>query len=526
MSWLISHFFQFQVEQFLNSAIQRGTLIVTRPCEPSSPPSPASSSGTIPDNHNDNPVSATPGGRPLVRLENDTLPTPHHQGVSGDSENDEGVCKVEKTVFGEEPSVAKKAGRPVATFHLKDASSFYARVLTQSDIGFAEAYIAGDLTVTSCEELLNVFRVLILNRDEGNGELSTGRMLLTRIGSTLNKGLHLLNRNTLDGSKRNIQAHYDLSNDMFATFLGNSWLYSCALFSHDQEVTLDEAQQRKVDAVLDKSCLQPGMSVLDIGCGWGELAIAVIRRFPTCKVTGITLSEQQFTLARQRAEQAGIRVKKLSTTTTRNPTDDSESNSGEGRNDDGDDDNWQIDFVMMDYRDLAASGATFDRIVSVEMIEAVGHEFLGTYFASIDTLLNTDGLAVIQAITTPDARYDVYRSTTDFIQKHIFPGGLCPSLNVISNALAAHTQLIVEHVENIGPHYATTLAEWRRRFLQSVDAGTVAKAGFDDIFVRKWLYYLCYCESGFATRTLGVLHIVLTRVNNIAALGGPPACAQ
>lgn len=397
-------------------------------------------------------------------------------------------------IFGETISHAKAANRPIATLYLANPSSFYARVTTQADIGFAEAYIAGDFTVESENHLVTVFQVLILNRD--GHYLSAPTTILTRLGSGINSILHFLNRNTLTGSRRNISAHYDLSNELFSTFLGETWVYSSALFisKHNGELTnLDEAQIAKIDAVLTKANIWKGSHVLDIGCGWGELAIRAVKYF-NCKVTGITLSIEQLSLAKQRAKEEGL---------TEN----------------------EITFELIDYRDLVKRNKKYDRIVSVEMIEAVGHEFLGTYFSCIDKLLKVNGIAVIQAITTPDQRYDAYRNGTDFIQKHIFPGGLCPSLNSIISALTKDTSLIIDSIDNIGTHYATTLGEWRRKFLESVKIGKVKNAGFDDFFIRKWIYYLSYCESGFATRTLGVLQIVLTRVNNVAVLGGPPVCS-
>jgi cyclopropane-fatty-acyl-phospholipid synthase len=174
----------------------------------------------------------------------------------------------------------------------------------------------------------------------------------------------------------------------------------------------------------------------------------------------------------------------------------------------------------LDYRALPRLGRMFDRIVSIEMIEAVGHEYLGKYFEVLDGVLKLNGIVVLQVITTPEGRYEEYRNSVDFIQKHIFPGGICPSVEALVSAMAKHSRLNLEHAENLGPHYATTLREWRTRFMESVDAGLVAAAGFDDYFVRKWIYYFCYCQAGFATRTLGDMQLVLTRPGNTSALGG------
>lgn len=391
-------------------------------------------------------------------------------------------------IYGETPSVARDAGRPVALLHLVNANAFYARVASQADIGFAEAYMAGDFTIASYDDLVTVFHLLILNRDKSS--LSTPASLASRIGAFINIALHTLNRNTLSGSRRNISAHYDLSNDLFATFLGKTWLYSCAFF-HGENSTLDDAQIAKVDLILSKARISKGDHILDIGCGWGELAIRAASKYG-CQVTGITLSKEQLSLASKRVQAAGVKDR--------------------------------INLELIDYRDLATRGVQYNRIISVEMIEAVGHEFLGLFFRSLDALLAPDGLIVIQAITTPDSRYETYRKSSDFVQRHIFPGGICPSLNAMTNAITYNSDLVVEHLENIGPHYATTLAEWRRLFVQSVKSGDVERAGFDDVFIRKWIYYFCYCESGFSTRTLSVLQMVLSRSGNLRVLGRPPSC--
>lgn len=391
-------------------------------------------------------------------------------------------------LFGETVDQACHANHPVASLHLANPTSFYARVATQADIGFAEAFIARDFLVKEPDHLATIFRMLILNRDQCS--LSMPSTLFSRLGACLNYIAHLLNRNTLSRSRRNIHAHYDLSNELFQTFLGSTWTYSCAIFEPGR--TLDDAQIAKIDLILQKARVESSHHLLDIGAGWGELAIRAATTFG-CQVTGITLSSEQLVLARHRAHKMGLSHK--------------------------------VSFELIDYRQMALKGDKFDRIVSVEMVEAVGHEYLGLYFSTIDRMLNADGLAVIQVITTPEPRYDAYRRGTDFIQKHIFPGGLCPSLNALISAMASSSSLIVEHVENIGVHYATTLKEWRRRFLESVQNGDVKRAGFDDIFIRKWIYYLCYCESGFATRTLGTVQMVLTRIGNVASLGGAPVCS-
>lgn len=398
-------------------------------------------------------------------------------------------------IFGETADVASAYGRPVATITINNVQSFYARVATCADIGFAEAFMFGDFDVDNADQLTSIFLILILNRD--NNTLSASSLIVSWLGALLNKVVHVWNRNTVTGAKRNIAAHYDLSNQLFETFLGKTWVYSCAYFGpHDiheaSASSLDAAQYAKLDMLLEKAKVQSGMHVLDIGCGWGELAIraAQIRR---CRVTGITLSHEQYTLATRRAAEAGVEH--------------------------------LVQFELADYRQLRLKGVMYDRIISIEMMEAIGHEFLGDYFAVLESVLKADGLVVVQVITTPEGRYEVYRHSTDFIQKHIFPGGICPSLEAIVRAMAEGSNLCVESIENIAPHYATTLKEWRRRFVQSVKEGRVSEAGFNEQFIRKWTYYFCYCEAGFATRTLGTLQIVLSRPRNVVTLGGAPQLA-
>jgi len=206
---------------------------------------------------------------------------------------------------------------------------------------------------------------------------------------------------------------------------------------------------------------------------WGELAIQLVKE-KGCRVTGITLSQEQFQLAKQRVAMEGLQDK--------------------------------IDLQVIDYRLVRGQ---YDRIVSIEMIEAVGHEYLGDYFASLERLLKPDGLIVLQVISVPEYRYEAYRTSSDFINKHIFPGSCCPSLTALCNAMSRHSSLMMSHVEDIGIHYAKTLAAWRERFLEN--RNKILQLGFDWIFIRKWLYYFCYCEAGFATRTLADYQIVLRR---------------
>jgi cyclopropane-fatty-acyl-phospholipid synthase len=302
------------------------------------------------------------------------------------------------------------------------------------------------------------------------GEFKQG--LLLRMVEKLR---YLSRANSLVGSRRNIRQHYDLSNAFFQTFLDPSMAYSSAIFKHSGE-PLAVAQQNKYGTLIDKLRLSSGDHLLEIGCGWGGFAIEAVRR-TGCRITGITISKDQYTLARERVRQAGLQ-----------------------------------DRIRIQFRDYRKMGGRYDKIVSIEMLEAVGHAYYGTFFRQLDRLLAPHGIAVIQTITIPDQRYDLYRKTHDWIQKHIFPGGLLPSLTIITQTMTRHSSLMIDDVENIGNHYATTLARWHRRFIANLDR--VAQLGFDREFQRKWAYYLGSCEAGFRERALGNLQLVLTREGN------------
>jgi len=354
---------------------------------------------------------------------------------------------------------------------------FFKRVLLWGDVGFGEAYTAGDFET---DDLTAVVRLFIENGEAM--EVENTRWALW--GKIRNRLRHLLNSNTVSGSRRNIYAHYDLGNDFFKLFLDPSLMYSSARFEDGD--TLESAQRRKVASILDKAHIEPGEHVLEIGSGWGTCAIEAARR--GAKVTTLTISQHQYAFVRERIKREGLEDK--------------------------------IEVRFCDYR--KAEGR-YDKIISIEMIEAVGHEFLGTFFATCDRLLKPDGVVVIQAITIPDQRYEAYRRGCDWIQKHIFPGALLPSLTALSSAMTNNSNLVVESVENIGIHYTRTLREWRRALLAR--SAEVKALGFNDEFLRTWDYYFSYCEAGFATRTLGDLQIVLTRPNN-ARLPVPAAVTK
>jgi len=349
---------------------------------------------------------------------------------------------------------------------------FYLRLLLFMDIGLAESYMYGDIELTNAEALLQLFYILIENRDQNR--LNDWKYSLFRwTGGWINSlQLRWWRHNSIRNSSRNIRDHYDLSNDLFALFLGPTWMYSCALWLHPSD-SLEDAQNAKIQRIISKLNVDASHHVLEIGFGWGELAIQLVKE-KGCRVTGITLSQEQFQLAKQRVAMEGLQDK--------------------------------IDLQVIDYRLVRGQ---YDRIVSIEMIEAVGHEYLGDYFASLERLLKPDGLIVLQVISVPEYRYEAYRTSSDFINKHIFPGSCCPSLTALCNAMSRHSSLMMSHVEDIGIHYAKTLAAWRERFLEN--RNKILQLGFDWIFIRKWLYYFCYCEAGFATRTLADYQIVLRR---------------
>ncbi len=343
---------------------------------------------------------------------------------------------------------------------------FFTRLVTGGNIGLGEAWTDGDW---SSDDLTGILRLFIDNMESLKAAgLATG--ITKRFMHMLQ---HAFNRNTLSGSRRNIHAHYDLGNDFYRLFLDHeTMMYSCALFSTGNE-SLAAAQLNKIQRLIDLADLKPEHHVLEIGCGWGGFAIEAAKR-TGCRVTGITISEEQYRFATERIAQEGLQDR--------------------------------VEIVMCDYRNMTGS---FDRLVSIEMLEAVGHAYYGTFFNTCDRLLKPGGRVVLQVITIPDQRYDAYRRNPDWIQKHIFPGGMLPSLTALSNAMTRHSAFYVDHLDNIGIHYAETLRRWRQAFESNPDA--LLEQGFDSVFQRKWVYYLCYCEAGFESRFINDLHLTLVR---------------
>jgi len=372
-----------------------------------------------------------------------------------------------------------------AEVHVHDPAFFF-RVAAEADVGLARAYIAGHW---SCDDLTALFRVFIANRDSSTSSFSSGKVWTATVGRLLNLASYtLFLDNSVAGSRANIHAHYDLCNALFETFLDPTTMaYSCGHFRVDgyDDVTgkprfggsLDDAQVRKLDCLIELARVRPEHTVLDVGCGWGGLAIRLAQT-TGCRVVGITLSKEQKDWAEKRVAALGL----------------------EGR----------ISFELIDYRDMAAAHpAGFDRIITVEMIEAVGFNYLGTFMGACGRLLKPDGIMVMQAITLPEPRYEEYKSSADFINTIIFPGGHCPCVTSLTTAMSRHSDMTLEHVRNHALHYAETLRVWRRAFNARLDR--VKELGFDADFVRMWNYYLAYCEAGFETETLGLHTLVFAK---------------
>jgi cyclopropane-fatty-acyl-phospholipid synthase len=341
---------------------------------------------------------------------------------------------------------------------------FFSRLLRRADVGAGEAYVDGDW---SSPDLVGLSRLFLANE----AELAPPSVLGV-IGRFRDRVTHLLRSNTRTQAKRNIHAHYDLSNELYALFLDRSMTYSSALFDRP-DLDLEAAQRRKYERLAEWAGLRPGQHVLEIGCGWGGFAEFAAGEFG-CTVTGITLSDEQASFARVRMAKAGL------------------------------DDRVQIRVV--DYRDVEA---TFDAVVSIEMLEAVGHRFLDEFFATVDRVLRPGGRVALQTITIPDQIYDRYRRGTDWIRDYIFPGGHLPSLGAIQGSLARSTGLVIDRLDDLAADYATTLHWWRNRFWDQEDR--VRALGFDDRFMRMWEFYLATCEAAFRDRQIGVLQLSLAR---------------
>ncbi len=354
--------------------------------------------------------------------------------------------------------------------------SFYWKLISGGEDGAGDAWVDG---LWTSPDPVAVVRFAIRNLDS----LEQGNRLSSFISRMLNRLAHLRRDNTVEGSRRNIHEHYDLSNDFFRLFLDKKMVYSSAIYERE-ETTLEDAQIEKIDRLCRKLGLQPGDHVLEIGTGWGAMALHAAEVYG-CRVTTTTISQQQFDGAKAAVARSGARDR--------------------------------IELLFEDYRKLQGQ---YDHIVSVEMFEAVGLDHYDEFFGACDRLLKPGGAMAMQAITMNEQKFPAYQKGSDWIQKRIFPGAELASVKEVLASLQRATKMSLLHLEDIGIHYALTLAEWRRRF--HARASEVRALGFDDRFMRTWDYYLAYCEAAFRERHIGDVQVVMTKNNNVSWMPGDP----
>ena len=362
-------------------------------------------------------------------------------------------------VFGQQAETAPSAHIVV------HRPSFFRRVALGGTVGAGEAYMDGDW---DCDDLVALVRLFALN-ENSLGQMDGSRTFSIQLKNWLG---HLSRRNSKRGSRRNIAAHYDLSNEFFATFLDDRMMYSSAVFARDDQ-SLEDASAAKLERLCRKLELTPQDHLLEIGSGWGGLAVYAARNFG-CRVTTTTISPAQHRAAVARVAEAGLQHR--------------------------------VEVLLKDYRELEGC---YDKLVSVEMVEAVGHEFLPQYFDVINRLVRPDGLIAIQAITIEDRRYRQALNSVDFIKKHIFPGSFIPCISELVNASATCTDAVVVNLEDIGFDYALTLREWRKRVGDARQE--ILDLGFDERLLRMWDFYLAYCEGGFLERSISDVQLVLAK---------------
>lgn len=341
----------------------------------------------------------------------------------------------------------------------------YTRILFNSATGSGEAYMMG---YWSSPNLVDVVRVIVANQSSLNN-MDSGWSWLSKYVSRFGE---LARANTKQGSRRNISAHYDLSNEFFSLFLDSTMMYSSAIFK-DKNTSLEEAAVAKLDHICKRLRLSPEDHLLEIGTGWGGMALYAARYYG-CKVTTTTISNEQYEMACARVAQEKLQD--------------------------------QITVLKHDYRDLKG---TYDKIVSIEMVEAVGHQFYSSFFSKCSQLLKPNGLMLMQAITTQDRRYEKEKNQTDFIRKYIFPGGCLPSNEVVARHIRMDTDMHIVGLEDITLDYAQTLACWRDRFFKRIN--DVKALGFDEVFIRMWDFYLCYCEGGFRERVINTSQFMFAK---------------
>lgn len=351
-------------------------------------------------------------------------------------------------------------GKTVVTLRVLDPQ-FYLNLLKHGSIGAAESFIQGQWTTPNLTLLLRLFI-----RNNSLSEQFEGG--LSFFSGLFRWFLHQLNRNNVEGSKRNIQRHYDLSNEFFTLFLDKSMMYSSAIFPNSSS-SLDEAAEYKLDVICKKLNLQAGDNVIEIGTGWGGFSLYAAEHYG-CNIVTTTISQQQYEWTKKRIEEKNLTGK--------------------------------IKLIKEDYRHLTG---TYDQLVSIEMIEAVGHQYYPAFFEKCAQLLKPDGQMLIQAITIQDQAFDRAKHEIDFIKRYIFPGSCIPSTTALLNAMTKASNMKLFHLEDIGFDYAKTLFLWKERFLQQQEK--IKQLGFDENFIRMWEYYFSYCEAGFAEGYLGDLHL-------------------
>jgi cyclopropane-fatty-acyl-phospholipid synthase len=377
------------------------------------------------------------------------------------------------TFKGESFRYGEDGTSPSAQVDIHD-ERFFERALRSGEIGLGESYMEGEWT---SPDLVAVIRLAVRNM----ARFEARRGTLRGFAHLIDVVRHRMRGNTVEGSRRNIGAHYDLSNDFFRLFLDESMLYSCALYEQEND-SLERAQFQKLERICRKLKLSQGEHVLEIGTGWGAFAEHAAKHYGI-RVTTTTISQEQYDFATRRLAHFGDRVKVL----------------------------------LDDYRHLTGK---FDHIVSIEMFEAVGLRFYDTFFSACDRLLKPEGSMLLQTITLNEQSFATYRAKTDWIQKYIFPGGELASVSEILQSLARATRLSLYHAEDIGTHYARTLSAWRERFQASLTE--VYELGFDDRFVRMWDYYLAYCEGAFLERHVGDVQLLLSKTHSQRVLFEEP----
>ena len=345
--------------------------------------------------------------------------------------------------------------------HIHDVS-IYQDFVKGGSIGVAEAFVAGKWSSPNLTNVIRIFAKAQQQTDKLEAKKSWSNSIKNIVG-------HWQNRNTQLGSKRNILAHYDLGNELYTRFLDPEMMYSSAIYP-TKNSSLDEAQLHKLETICERLSLKSTDNLLEIGTGWGGLAIYAAQHYG-CNVTTTTISDEQHRYADERIKELGLSNK--------------------------------VTLLKKDYRDLTGS---YDKVVSIEMIEAVGYEFLPSFFKQCNDRLKPGGKVLIQAITIADQRFEYYKKNVDFIQKYIFPGGFLPSVNILSQHLTEHTDLVMESLDDIGLDYARTLNDWRKNFLDSWS--DLNSFGYDDTFKRLWLYYFAYCEGAFLERSTSTVHLV------------------